>query len=92
MRNFEFKDTGLSEEALGMVVSEDVAQREKWGEQIHDAHVWNTILGEEVGELARAILTDNIVGIEKEATQAATVALKIAYMARKAREEYESRI
>ncbi len=77
------EDTGLCEEALDMIAAEDISQREIWGNQIHDACKWMTILTEEVGELAKAILENNLVGIEEEGTQVATLALKMAWMARK---------
>lgn len=79
------EDIGLCEEALDMITAEDVSQRERWGNQRHHAHRWNTILTEEVGELAKAVLEDNVEQIEKEATQVVTLALKMAYMARQLR-------
>jgi NTP pyrophosphatase (non-canonical NTP hydrolase) len=84
------KDNGLDEEALDMIAAEDVRQREKWGFQKHDTDVWFIILSEEVGELAAVLLQGDepdLLTVEKEATQVATVAIKMAYMARKARIE-----
>ena len=79
---FWFWDRGLSEEALGMVASEDISQREEWGNQCHSIYKWQTIAMEEVGELSKAMLEADLGAIEKEATQAATLLLKIAWMAR----------
>ncbi len=88
--SFWLEDEGLTNDALGMIVSEDLAQREKWGNQRYSIYKWLTILGEEVGELNGAVLDivkgrgdeDHLKHIELEATQVATVALKIAWMAR----------
>jgi len=78
-----FEDTGLADVALDMIAAEDISQRELWGNQTHTGHRWMTILTEEVGELAKAILENNLAEIAKEGTQVATLALKIAWMARK---------
>jgi len=79
-----FEDHGLTNDALDMIAAEDISQIEIWGNQMHPTHEWNTILGEEVGELAKAILEDDIEAMVIEGTQVATLALKIAWMARKA--------
>ena len=34
-------------------------QLDKWGQQFHDAPIWFTILSEEVGEVAKAILEND---------------------------------
>ena len=83
----ELEDIGLDEEALDMIAAEDIRQIEKWGYQVHSIETWYLILAEEVGELAKAILEAKVQGgglsiMEKEATQAATVAIKIARMIR----------
>ena len=41
---------------LGEVLAERLRQDEKWGEQNHLPEGYSTILGEEVGEVCRAIL------------------------------------
>lgn len=88
------KDEGLSDDALDMIAAEDISQREKWGNQNHSPEKWYVILGEEFGELGKAILECKPRNVEKEAIQVATLGLKIAYMMRKNREavaaEYES--
>lgn len=40
---------------IGEIVSERERQEAKWGEQNHDMADWYTILGEEFGELGKAI-------------------------------------
>lgn len=42
---------------LNDILQERQRQHDKWGTQRHDFPVWLTVLGEEVGELAEAILT-----------------------------------
>lgn len=49
-------DEKLVVSVLGEVLAERAHQDEKWGEQNHEPEVWLAILGEEVGELATAIL------------------------------------
>lgn len=83
-----FTDSGLSSEALYMIASEDVAQREKWGSQSRSLAKWCLILGEEVGELNKAILeylagNETLTRIVREAVQVSTLALKIAWMCRR---------
>ena len=84
----KLKDEGLDEEAMDMIAAEDLRQREKWGFQEHSADVWFIILSEEVGELAAVLLQGDepdLSALEEEATQIATIAIKMAYMARKER-------
>ncbi len=83
----ELKDKGLDEEAFDMIAAEDIRQIEKWGYQEHSLETWYLILAEEIGELAKVILEAKITGgkfklMEMEATQIATVAIKIARMLR----------
>jgi len=79
------QDNGLGEEALDMLAAEDIAQIDKWGHQAHATFEWYAIIGEEFGELGKAILEGDLEASEKEATQLATLALKYAYMVRKER-------
>ncbi len=61
---------------LNAIVDERVRQDEKWGDQSgHTAEFWYTILGEEVGEVANAVLNQNDKAIEKELLQVAAVAV-----------------
>ena len=87
-------DHGLPEKAYGEMALESIAQIEKWGIQTHDIFQWLAILGEEVGELSKEVLEfwfgdgddKDLEHIEKEAVQVATLALKIAWMVKEARE------
>ena len=56
-----------------LVNNERCRQDEQWGEQNHSSLYWYTILGEEVGELAKAILELNNKDIETELVQVAAV-------------------
>lgn len=85
------KDEGLSDDALDMIAAEDISQREKWGTQNHSPEKWYVILGEEFGELGKAILEGKRGDVEKEAIQVATLGLKIAWMMRKNREAATTR-
>jgi len=68
--------------ALSDVMKERNRQLELWGDQTHTNEIWLTVLTEEVGEVARAILEhkynkackDNI---EKELIQVAAVAIAV---------------
>lgn len=48
-------------------------QDKKWGKQQHPPEKWLTILSEEVGEVAQAILQNKPKQVEKELIQAAAV-------------------
>lgn len=48
-----------------------------WGEQNHNLHFWNTILVEEVGEVAKAILGEPHTHTAAELIQVAAVATQI---------------
>lgn len=69
--------------ALASVISEMDKQDSKWGlDRDQHPYVWQTILTEEVGELAQAILHDDFGGshagtAREEAVQIAAVALQI---------------
>ena len=71
----------LDKKTLDKIAAEDIRQRRKGGDQRHSTHKWNTILGEEVGELAKAILEEDLESMADEGIQVATLALKIACMA-----------
>ena len=74
--------------AVTDVIKECNRQDEKWGEQNHEAAVWLTILAEEVGESARAILDYPLRGkageaLRDELIQVAAVAVQwIGYIDR----------
>lgn len=77
---------------IKLVKLENEKQIEKWGIQDHDPPTWMLILNEEVGELNKAVLKQWVNAgdyrkfrdqVIKEAIQVATLALKIAEMAKK---------
>lgn len=45
----------IQEKIIEKVLEERNRQDKKWGEQKHTAHVWGTIIGEEYGEMCKAI-------------------------------------
>lgn len=67
--------------AKGLVLEQVAIERErqdaKWGEQNHPLDTWLTVLAEEVGELAQAILKGQTAEARKEAVQCAAVAVAI---------------
>lgn len=81
------EDKGLDEEALDMIAAEDIRQIEIYGYTKHSINTWHLILDVECGELANAILACDTKQVETEATHIATVAIKIARMVRRLREE-----
>ena len=54
-------DMDMSREHLKEIETERLRQEAKWGPQNHSPEKWFTILGEEVGEVANAILEQEIV-------------------------------
>jgi NTP pyrophosphatase (non-canonical NTP hydrolase) len=71
-------------DALNSVLDERKRQDEKWGEQNHNPYIYLTILLEEIGELAQAILHTQFGGekggwlnVRKEAVHSAAVALAL---------------
>ena len=62
---------------IQLILKERQRQDEKWGEQNHDVYKWLAILGEEVGEVNKAVLEDNYSEILDELIQigAVTVAM-----------------
>lgn len=53
-------------------------QLDKWGLQNHSAEKWITILGEEFGEAAKAVLENDPAGLKHELIQVAAVAIAFA--------------
>ena len=65
-------------QVLREIAEENLRQDEKWGEQNHDPHLWLAILMEEIGEFAKASLSDADGGdgnMREEAIQIAAVAV-----------------
>tara|TARA_Y100001954_G_C15774753_1_gene586354 strand:- start:1012 stop:1245 length:234 start_codon:yes stop_codon:yes gene_type:complete len=62
---------------LQLILEERQKQDEKWGEQNHNIYKWLAILGEEVGEVNKAVLEDNYKDVINELIQigAVTVAM-----------------
>ena len=56
-----------------LVHLERLSQDAKWGEQNHTVQKWYMILGEEVGEVAKAILEHDSSQLGKELVQVAAV-------------------
>lgn len=61
---------------VGEVLNERMRQDAKWGWPRHlDATLWSTVLLEEVGEVARAVLERDRLNLRQELVQVAAVAL-----------------
>lgn len=61
--------------AMRDVIEEREKQDKKWGVQNHDPLFWNAILGEEFGEVSKAILEEDEDGYREELVQVAAVAI-----------------
>jgi len=57
------------------IITERFRQDKKWGIQNHSNFYWYAILGEEFGEVGRAIMENNKWDINKEITQVAAVCI-----------------
>lgn len=60
---------------LMAIITERVRQEKKWGPQNHDPLKWNAILGEEFGEVSKAILEGDVKNYREELIQVAAVAI-----------------
>ena len=56
-----------------LIEKECLRQEDKWGFQKHDPRMWLTILMEEIGEVARAILEGDWDAMRSELIQCAAV-------------------
>lgn len=65
----------LSDQILGGLLVEIRRQLELWDEQNHTDFYWLGILGEEFGEVAKALIENEPVVLEKELFEVAAVAL-----------------
>lgn len=66
------------ESVLDEVATERARQDERWGEQNHEDLIWGAILGEEMGEVSRAMLEDRFGdggNLREELLQVAAVAV-----------------
>ena len=70
-----FKGQVKCQNVLKEVLNERLNQEAKWGEQNHDNPLYVTILTEEVGEVAKAILEKDIQNLREELIQVAAVAV-----------------
>lgn len=69
-------DSVATNAVLLEIAAERARQDEQWGEQNHDDFVWGAILGEEIGEINRAMLEDRFGdggNLREELVQAAAV-------------------
>lgn len=67
----------MIEEIIADVIGEMDRQDGKWGDQSRQPILlWNAILGEEAGEVAKAALENDSVELEKELIQVAAVAIQ----------------
>lgn len=64
-----------TQDVLGMVGAERIRQDTKWGRQDHPPFAWITILAEEVGEAAKALLEGKRKRYVEEMIQVAAVAV-----------------
>jgi NTP pyrophosphatase (non-canonical NTP hydrolase) len=64
-----------SEKIVADVLAERARQDLKWGVCHHPSQMWLTILAEEVGEVAKAILLKDTKNYREELVQVAAVAL-----------------
>ena len=86
----ELFDRGLSlDVVMKLIAAEDSRQLEKWGKQKCSLFEWLAFATEELGELSQAMSEylyrdGDIEDIIAEATQVATLAIKIACMATEA--------
>jgi NTP pyrophosphatase (non-canonical NTP hydrolase) len=65
----------MNEKLMQEIADERIRQDAKWGEQNHYPARWVTILVEEVGEMAKAILNEDLAHTRKELVQVAAVAI-----------------
>lgn len=84
LTDFGLDDTGFA----GLIEKEDEAQVAKWNYQTHSAFEWLAFITEELGELSEAISNCKFregdkEAIVAEAVQVATLAIKVAVMAKK---------
>lgn len=85
-KEYTDKELNFFGELESEIRTENSFQLRKWGKQTHNLPEWMLILNEEVGELNKAVLEQELQGIEgivtirTEAIQVATLALKIAEM------------
>ena len=70
-------DTPYIEAVLSEVFAERLSQYEKFREQNHSAPFWLSILGEEFGEVCRAVCENDGANYREELVQLAAVAVQM---------------
>lgn len=69
----------------GKSIEELFRQYQKWGGQREiTPHVWNTIMVEEIGEIAKALLDQDVVHAQKEIVQAVTCLVQLYHALKEA--------
>ena len=73
----------MNNRTINDINAERARQLAKWGPQSHGPYTWNTILGEEVGEVNKATLDitnglDTMKHLEEELIQ--VIAVAVAYL------------
>jgi NTP pyrophosphatase (non-canonical NTP hydrolase) len=64
------------DDVMVLINAERARQDAKWGAGRHlRAELWTTILAEEFGEVAKAVLEGDVVGVREELVQVAAVAI-----------------
>ena len=71
------KDGHILSTVILMVVTERIRQKKLWGEQDHDAPFWLSILGEEFGEVCRAVYEGKTDEYVTELVHVAAVAVQM---------------
>lgn len=67
----------MSNQILKRIDTECAAQIEKFGEQAHHPLYWYAILGEEVGEVGKALVENNLEDYEQELIQVAATCVSM---------------
>lgn len=70
-----FRRTRITSAVLTEVAVERIRQTKLWGEQNHSAWGWAPILGEEVGEVSKAMNENDSPNYREELIQVAAVAV-----------------
>ena len=65
----------INKKVLTEIETERARQDSKWGIQNHEPLKWNAILGEEFGEVSKAILENDTENYREELIQVAAVAI-----------------
>lgn len=91
MERIELTDIGLKDifmnKLIWKILKENCAQIEKWGYQTHTINEWQTIITEEVGEVARHLwdyhdthIPGDLIMLKKEIIQVITLYSKLYEM------------